>query len=86
VVTTLRDAAQYSKEEIADLYHKRWHVELDRRSRKAHLGMDILRGKTPAMVGKEIWTYFLAYTLTRQVMAQAARQALEDLPITSSGL
>ena len=74
VVTTLRDTAQYAKEDIADLYHKRWHVELDRRSLKAHLGMDILRCKTPAMVRKEIWTYFLAYNLTRQVMAQAARE------------
>lgn len=74
VVTTLRDAARYAKEEIADLYHKRWHVELDLRSIKAHLGVDILRCKTPAMVRKEIWTYFLAYNLTRQVMAQAARE------------
>ena len=34
--------------------------------------MDILRCKTPDMVRKEIWTHFLAYNLTRKVMAQAA--------------
>lgn len=72
VVTTLVDAVAYLKEDIADLYHKRWHVELDLRSIKTHLGMDILRCKTPEMVRKEIWTYFLAYNLTRKVMAQAA--------------
>ncbi len=34
--------------------------------------MDVLRGKTPAMVGKEIWMRLLAYNLIRSVMAQAA--------------
>jgi hypothetical protein len=33
-----------------------------------------LSGTTPAMVRKEIWTHLLAYNLTRQVMAQAARE------------
>jgi Transposase DDE domain len=74
VVTTLLDAAQYSKDEITDLYHERWHVELDLRSLKAHLGMDLLRCKSPEMVRKEIWTYLLAYNLTRKVMAQAAQE------------
>jgi hypothetical protein len=72
IVTTLRDAASYPKEDITDLYHERWHVELDLRSLKTHLAMDILRCKTPDMVRKELWAHFLAYNLTRQVMAQAA--------------
>jgi hypothetical protein len=74
VVTTLLDAAAYAKDEIADLYRVRWHVELDLRSIKAHLHMDILRCKTPAMVRKEIWAHFLAYNLTRRVMAAAAQE------------
>jgi hypothetical protein len=72
VVTTLLDATTYAKEDITDLYHERWHVELDLRSLKAHLQMDILRCKTPAMVRKEIWAHLLAYNRTRTVMAQAA--------------
>jgi DDE family transposase len=72
IVTTLLDADTYTKEDVTDLYHERWHVELDLRSIKIHLAMDILRCKTPAMVRKEIWAHFLAYNLTRQVMAQAA--------------
>jgi hypothetical protein len=71
-VTTLLDAAAYPKENITDLYHERWHVELDIRSIKSHLAMDILRCKTPEMVRKEIWAHLLAYNLTRKVMAQAA--------------
>ena len=34
--------------------------------------MDILRGKTPEMVRKEIWAHFLAYNLVRKIMAQSA--------------
>ena len=36
--------------------------------------MDILRCKTPEMVRKEIWAYFLAYNLLRTVMAVAANE------------
>jgi hypothetical protein len=73
VVTTLVDAQAYPKEDVAGLYRARWHIELDLRSIKTHLGMDILRCKTPAMVRKEIWAHFLAYNLTRRVLAAAAQ-------------
>jgi len=36
-------------------------MELDLRAIKTALGMDIVRGKTPAMVRKELWMYVLAY-------------------------
>jgi putative transposase len=72
VVTTLLDAEQYSREDIADLYHERWHVELDIRSIKVTLQMEVLRCLTPFMVAKEIWATFLGYNLVRKVAAQAA--------------
>jgi hypothetical protein len=72
VVTTLLDAQTYGTEEIADLYHKRWHVELDIRAIKATLKMDELRCLSPFMVEKEIWMHFLGYNLIRKVAAQAA--------------
>lgn len=72
VVTTLTDAVAYPKEEIADLYHKRWHAELDIRAIKQSLTMEHLRCRTPFMVEKEIWMHFLAYNLVRKVSAQAA--------------
>jgi len=40
------------------------------RSLKQTLQMDILRGKTPEMVRKEIWAHLLVYNLVRTVMAQ----------------
>ncbi|MCO5799720.1 MAG: hypothetical protein HEQ31_24260 [Dolichospermum sp. OL03] len=33
--------------------------------------MDILRGKTPAIVRKEIWAFLLAYNLLRTLMWSA---------------
>jgi hypothetical protein len=74
IVTTLLDADDYPKDDLTDLYHERWHVELDLRSIKTHMAMDILRCKAPHRVRKEIWTHFLAYNLTRKVMAQAAQE------------
>jgi putative transposase len=74
VITTLVDAEAYTTEEIADLYHKRWHVELDIRAIKSTLKMEELRCLTPVMVEKEIWTHFLGYNLVRKVAAQAAVQ------------
>jgi Transposase DDE domain len=78
VVTTLLDPAQASREELATLYRARWNNELDLRSIKVTLQMDMLRCKTPELVRKEIWAHVLAYNLIRTVMAQAA--AREGVP------
>ena len=75
VVTTLIDAKKYTKQDIAELYHKRWLVELDIRAIKDTLGMDVLRCKTPHMVRNEIWTCLLAYNLIRKSMLQAAARS-----------
>jgi hypothetical protein len=74
VVTTLLDPEQFSREDLAGLYRERWNNELDLRSIKVTLQMDLLRCKTPELVRKEIWTHVLAYNLIRTVMAQAAAQ------------
>jgi hypothetical protein len=74
VVTTLTAAEEYPREAIVELYHARWHAEIDLRSIKTHMSMDILRCQTPEMVRKEIWAHLLAYNLVRHVMSQAARE------------
>jgi len=72
LITTLLCASAYPKEELKRLYKKRWHIEVDLRNIKTTLGMDRLSCKTPAMVEKEMWVYFLAYNLIRLLMAQSA--------------
>src|SRR5260370_20825410 len=69
VVTTLLDADVYSARDLAELYRARGHAELDLRSLKFTLGMDVLRCKTPSMVRKEVWSDLLAYNMIRTLMA-----------------
>jgi hypothetical protein len=73
VVTTILDA-EIDGGQIARLYERRWSGEVDNRSIKSVMQMDILRCKTPEMVEKEIWTHLLAYNLLRTVMAVAASE------------
>ena len=72
VVTTLLDAKEYTRKDLAELYHKRWLAELDIRAIKCSMGMEVLRCKSPAMVRKEIWTHLLAYNLVRRTLLQSA--------------
>ena len=74
-VTTLTDAKEYPKEDMASLYQSRWLAELDIRAIKITMGMDVLRCKTPEMVRREMWTCLLAYNLIRQTMLQSAQAA-----------
>ncbi|MDQ7002258.1 MAG: IS4 family transposase, partial [Ghiorsea sp.] len=73
-VTTLLDAKTYHKNELAKLYKERWNVELDFRSIKTHMGMEMLRCKSANMVEKEVAAHLLAYNLIRSNMANAANQ------------
>jgi hypothetical protein len=74
VVTTLLDAESFSHADLAGLYRSRWHVELDLRSIKLTLKMDVLRCKSPEMVRKELWGHLLISNLIRGVMAESARR------------
>src|SRR5206468_3001925 len=74
VVTTILDAS-IDGGQIGALYEQRWSGEIDIRSIKSTLQMDVLRCKTPEMVHKEVWAHLLAYNLLRTVMAGAAAEA-----------
>jgi Transposase DDE domain/Insertion element 4 transposase N-terminal len=74
VVTTLLDTKRYSAEALTDLYGRRWQAtEINLRSLKTLLQMEMLRAKTPEMVRKELWSHLLAYNLIRSLMLQAAK-------------
>jgi hypothetical protein len=75
VVTTLLDATEFSADEIAQLYRRRWQAELNLRSLKIVLQMDQLRCLTPHRVRNEIRMHLTAYNLIRGVMAAAAQAA-----------
>jgi Transposase DDE domain len=73
IVTTLVDSGAYRAAELGDLFRQRWHAELDLRSLKTEMRMEMLRTRSPAMVRKEIGMHLLAYNLIRGIMAEAAR-------------
>jgi hypothetical protein len=86
VVTTLLDPEQTTPEDLALLDRARWNNELDLRSIKTTMPMDILRGQSPELVHKEIWTHVLAYNLIRTIMAQAAiRHGFDPRSISFKG-
>ncbi len=71
-ITTLLNAKTYHKNELAKLYQKRWKIELDFRSIKTQMGMEMLRCQSADMVDKEVAVHLLAYNLIRSNIANAA--------------
>ena len=72
LLTTLLDPAEYPARDFADLYRRRWEVETDLRHIKTTLRMEVLRGKSPEMIEKELTAYQIAYNLIRGLMIEAA--------------
>lgn len=68
LVTTLLDAESYPAEALAELYLRRWRMELWLRDIKITMDMDMLRTKTPARVRAELAMFLVGYNLIRTVM------------------
>lgn len=78
LVTTLLDEVAYPDAALADLYRRRWQIEVCFRDIKTTLGLDVLRTRTPEMIEKEIHMQAIAYNVVRALMLESARQ--HDLP------
>jgi hypothetical protein len=75
LATTLLDPIAYTQDDLAKLYLGRWNAELDLRSIKIVMQMDVLRCKRPELVDKEIWVHMLVYNVIRNLMVKAAADA-----------
>ena len=87
LVTTLLDAKVYPAWALAELYFKRWRMELWLRDIKITMDMDMLRTKTPARVRAELAMFLIGYNLIRTVMFDAAKASearLEQLSFKSA--
>jgi hypothetical protein len=71
LVTTLLDPENYPAQDIAQLYLRRWKIELWFRDIKTSLGLEVLRCQTPQMVHKELEMFLIAYNFIRCLMVQA---------------
>lgn len=79
LLTTLLDPAKYPAQDIAQLYARRWKIELWFRDLKTSMGMEVLRCQSPQMVHKELEMLFIAYNLIRCLMVQSA--AVNHVPL-----
>lgn len=73
IITTLLDPEEVSADQLLALYRDRWMAELNLRSLKTTLEMEILRGRSVKMVRKEVIMHLLLYNLLRLLMWEAAR-------------
>jgi hypothetical protein len=72
LVTTLLDAKAYPPQALAQLYKRRWNIELSFAQIKTILQMESLSSLSPAMVHKELAMHLLAYQLIRVLMQEAS--------------
>ena len=70
VATTLLEAPA---KELAQLYLRRWDIELCFDDIKTTMAMDFIRAESPAMAVKMLTLYAIAYNLVRLLMQQAVR-------------
>jgi len=79
LVTTLTSSSEFPADELVDLYHKRWSVEIFFRDVKITLGMDFLKCQTPEAVRRELAMYLICHNLLRGMIQEAAHQY--DVPV-----
>jgi hypothetical protein len=74
LVTTLLDAEQYTKNDLAEAYNLRWSIETCFAHIKTTMKMDVLRCQTVRGVLKELTMFLLVYHLVRMVMLEASKR------------
>jgi len=87
LVTTLMDPREYPSSEIAALYRRRWHIEPRIGSLKTTLEMNVLRGKSPGAVRREVASIILGHNLVWMLMhesAQATDTSAEDISFAAA--
>jgi len=75
LVTTLLDPKLYPLAALAQLYRRRWDMELSLRHLKTTLQMEHLSCKNPDTVARELWMHLLVHNVVRRLMLEAARRA-----------
>jgi hypothetical protein len=85
LLTSLNDAHLYSRQELVDLYHRRWTLETIYREWKHGLDIQNLRSHTPVGILKEVHAQLILSNLVRWIMTEAAQET-ERTPLDFSFL
>lgn len=73
LLTNLLNQSTFSKEEIIDLYFRRWAIEDHYRTEKVVLGIEQFHGKTPNSIRQELFGIVIMNVITRTLMAVASK-------------
>lgn len=79
IATTMSDAKLYPADKLAELYYRRWSIELFYRDVKTTMHMEVLRTKSPAMIEKELLMHAIAYNAIRALILQSAAAQQQEL-------
>ena len=79
LATTLLDPKLFPAKALAEIYRRRWSVELFFRHIKTTMHMDVLRCLNPEMIRRELHMHMIAYNLIRALMLQGALAHTTDL-------
>ena len=77
LLTSLIDPKAFPANELREMYHERWEIELGYDEVKTDMldRQEAIRSKTPKGVLQELWAIALAYNLVRLEMEQIADEA-----------
>ena len=76
LVTTLMDPPKYPRAQLARLYRMRWDIEPRIGSLKTTLQMNVLRGKSPGAVRREVAAIILGHNLVWTLIHQSVEVTL----------
>lgn len=79
LVTTLRDATRYPATSLAEIFRRRWQIELNFDDIKTSLGMNHLATQSVDMALRMVTMYQCAYNLIRGLMQQSAHASGQSL-------
>jgi hypothetical protein len=77
LLSSLLDPREFTRDELIELYHQRWEIELGYDEIKTELlhRQETIRSKTPSGVRQELWGILLVYNMIRVEMGRAAEEA-----------
>jgi len=73
LLTSILDPQVCSREDLVELYHRRWQLETIYREWKHALNIQNLRSHTPAGIFKEVFAQLVLSNLVRWVMSEAVQ-------------
>jgi hypothetical protein len=73
LLTNLLNQSTFSREEIIDLYFRRWAIEDHYRSEKVVLEIEQFHGKTPNSIRQELFGIVIMSVIARTLMAMASK-------------